>query len=178
MNKIQPEPDIGYMIAAENYSEIINYANETQRILVSDWQNENDDRLEKNILLNQGILAFWQDSIIDNKLYESLIRCGALIGTIETIEKQLYERNMRLWEEKRAKELQKQKSETRLEREDMIISKEIWEEIYGILKKYEIKYTTHYESRDVQRAIEYPDITVQDKYIQINLTIPNCSEES
>lgn len=178
MNKIQQELNIGHAISAENYDEVIDYANDTQIRLIREWRNENNDELENQILLNQGILGFWQDSIADKKLYNALIRCGALIGTIETIEKQLYEKDMCLWEEKRAKKLQRQKSKTHHEGEDMTVSKEIWEEISEILKKYKIEYTAHYENRDVQRAMEYPDITVRDKHIQINLTIPNCSEES
>lgn len=59
----------------------------------------------------------------------------------------------------------------------MNISKEIWKEILDVLKKHKISYTTHYESRDIQRAMEYPNITVQDKCIQINLTIPDFFED-
>lgn len=59
----------------------------------------------------------------------------------------------------------------------MEISKEIWKEISDILKRYKIPYTTHYESRDIQRVMEYPDLTVQDKHIQINLVIPNYFED-
>lgn len=53
------------------------------------------------------------------------------------------------------------------------ISKEIWQEISGILKKHKIPYTTHYETRDVPNASEYPDALVVDKHIQINLVISN-----
>lgn len=59
----------------------------------------------------------------------------------------------------------------------MEITKEVWKEISDILKKYKIPYTTHYESRDIPRAMEYPDITVEDKYIKINLVIPDYFEE-
>ncbi len=57
------------------------------------------------------------------------------------------------------------------------ISKEIWKEMLDILKKYKISYTTHYEDRDIQKAMEYPDVTVQDKHIQINLVIPDWFED-
>ena len=60
----------------------------------------------------------------------------------------------------------------------MEITKEIWKEIGDILLKYTIPYTAHFESRDVQRAMEYPDITVQDKHVQINLVIPDYFEEA
>lgn len=60
----------------------------------------------------------------------------------------------------------------------MEITKEIWREISDILKKYKIPYTAHFESRDIQGAMEYPDITVEDKHIQINLVIPDFFEES
>lgn len=60
----------------------------------------------------------------------------------------------------------------------MNISKEIWKELCDVLKKHGIPCTAHYESRDVSKAMEYPDITVQDKHIQINLVIPDYFEES
>ena len=59
----------------------------------------------------------------------------------------------------------------------MNVSKEVWKEILDVLNKYNISYTTHYENRDVQRAMEYSDITVQDKYIQINLVIPDYFDD-
>lgn len=59
----------------------------------------------------------------------------------------------------------------------MNISKEIWKEVLDVLKRHKISYTTHYESRDIQKAMEYPDITVQDLYIQINLVIPDFFED-
>ena len=57
------------------------------------------------------------------------------------------------------------------------ISKEIWKEVLDVLKRHKISYTTHYESRDIQKAMEYPDITVHDKHIQINLVIPDFFED-
>lgn len=59
----------------------------------------------------------------------------------------------------------------------MEITKEIWKEISNVLKKHKISYTSHWESRDIPRAMEYPDITVHDKHIQINLVIPDYFEE-
>lgn len=57
------------------------------------------------------------------------------------------------------------------------ISKETWKEISNILKKHKIPYITHYESRDIPRAMEFPDLIVKDKHIQINLVIPDYFEE-
>ena len=59
----------------------------------------------------------------------------------------------------------------------MKISKDIWKEILDVLKKYKIPYTTHYEHRDVQKAMEYSDVTVHDLHIQINLVIPDYFED-
>ena len=59
----------------------------------------------------------------------------------------------------------------------MNISKEVWKELLTVLKKHSIPYTTHYESRDIQRAMESFDIYVQDKYVQINLVIPDYWED-
>lgn len=59
----------------------------------------------------------------------------------------------------------------------MNISKETWKEVLDVLKRHKISYTTHYESRNIQKAMEYPDITVHDKHIQINLVIPDFFED-
>ena len=59
----------------------------------------------------------------------------------------------------------------------MNISKEIWKEMLDVLSKHKIPYTTHFENRDTQRAMEYSDVTVQDKHIQINLVIPDYFED-
>lgn len=48
----------------------------------------------------------------------------------------------------------------------MNISKEAWKELLTVLKKHKISYTAHCENRDIQKAMEYPDITVVDKHIQ------------
>jgi len=59
----------------------------------------------------------------------------------------------------------------------MNISKEVWKELLDVLKKHKISYITHYENRDIERAMEYPDVTVQDKHIQINLVIPDYFDD-
>lgn len=59
-----------------------------------------------------------------------------------------------------------------------IITKDTWDEINSVLYKHSISFITHYESRDVQNAMEYPDTTVKDKHIQINLVIPDYFGES
>lgn len=56
------------------------------------------------------------------------------------------------------------------------IDKKIWREISSILKKYRIPYTTHYEDRNVRNAENNP-ITIVNKHIQINLTIPDYFKE-
>lgn len=60
----------------------------------------------------------------------------------------------------------------------MNISKNVWKDISDILKKNKIPYTTHYEHRDVQRAMEYSDATIHDLHVSIKLVIPDYFEES
>ena len=57
------------------------------------------------------------------------------------------------------------------------ITKAQWKEISDILNKYKIPYTMNFRRRDVQRAMEQPDLVVMDKHIQINLVIPNYYNE-
>lgn len=59
----------------------------------------------------------------------------------------------------------------------MEISKEVWREIALILQEHKIPYTTHLESRDIPVPMEECEKTVQDRYIQINLVIPDCFDE-
>lgn len=54
----------------------------------------------------------------------------------------------------------------------MNISKEEWKAINSFLVEHKIPYTSHYDSRDVQGT------SVQDKYIQVNLVIPDYFEEA
>lgn len=60
----------------------------------------------------------------------------------------------------------------------MNITKEIWKEICDVLEKYRIPYTSRYESRDIPKAMEYSDLVVHDKHIQINLVVPDYFEEN
>ena len=57
------------------------------------------------------------------------------------------------------------------------ITKAQWKEIRDVLNKYKIPYTMSFERRDVQRAMEQPDLVVMDKYIQIELVIPNYYDQ-
>lgn len=59
----------------------------------------------------------------------------------------------------------------------MRITKEVWRQISDVLERNKISYTTHLESRDIQRSMACPDITVHDKHIQINVVIPDYFEE-
>ena len=53
----------------------------------------------------------------------------------------------------------------------MKVSKEVWKEIRDALGKHMIPYTTHFEHRDIQKAMESHDVTVHDLHIFINLVI-------
>ena len=59
----------------------------------------------------------------------------------------------------------------------MTIPVSTWKEILNVLNKHSIPYTTNYESRDVQRAMEYPDVTVTDVRVQINLVVTDIFED-
>ncbi len=93
--------DIAQELAAKNYEVVIDYANETQRKLISNWHGKDGSALEQLILMSRNILNFWADSIVRKRLWVALVRCGAWIGTLETIEKSVYEESMDLWLKKR-----------------------------------------------------------------------------
>ena len=54
----------------------------------------------------------------------------------------------------------------------MKITKEIWKEIQGVLKKHKIPYSVYYEYKNLAKSI------ITSKHIQINLVIPDYFEES
>lgn len=60
---------------------------------------------------------------------------------------------------------------------EMTITKEIWKDINNVLAKHRIPYTTHFEHRDIQKAMECPDVTVHDLHILINLVIPDYYDD-
>lgn len=101
INKVQSGIDIAQELAAKNYEKLIDYANEAQEELIHNWQVRNRKGLEHLMLISRNILNFWTDSIVKKRLWVALVRCGAWIGTMETIEKSVYEESMDMWLQKR-----------------------------------------------------------------------------
>ena len=93
--------DLVQEFTSENYEKIICCADAAQRELIYHWHVKDSLVAEQLILMSRSILNFWTDSIIKNRLWTALIRCGAWIGTLETIEKHIYEKNMDSWSQKR-----------------------------------------------------------------------------
>lgn len=106
----QTRIDISQELASKNYERVIGYANDAQEELIHNWQSRDKSALEHLILVSQSILNFWTDSIIKKRLWVALVRCGAWLGTLETIQKSVYEESMDLWTSKR---LQKKVSSIR-----------------------------------------------------------------
>lgn len=98
---LQTSIDISWELASKNYEKVIGYANDAQEELIHNWQNRDKSTLEHLILASQNILNFWTDSIIRKRLWVALVRCGAWLGTLETIQKSVYEESMDLWSAKR-----------------------------------------------------------------------------
>lgn len=101
MGKMQSGIDIAQELAAKNYEKLIDYANGAQEELIHNWQVRNKKGLEQLMLISRNILNFWTDSIVKKRLWVALVRCGAWIGTLETIEKSVYEESMDMWLQKR-----------------------------------------------------------------------------
>ena len=93
--------DLVQEFTSENYEKIICCADDAQRELIYHWHVKDSLVAEQLILMSRSILNFWTDSIIKNRLWTALIRCGAWIGTLETIEKHIYEKNMDSWSQRR-----------------------------------------------------------------------------
>ncbi len=101
MNKALASFDIAYHFSAKNYEKLIDYANEKQEELIHNWQAKNKEKLKQIVLFSNNILNFWVDSIIKNRLWYALVRCGAWIGALEAIERSVYEESMDMWLQKR-----------------------------------------------------------------------------
>ncbi len=104
MNRTKRFPsniDLMHEFTSENYEKIICCADDAQRELIYHWHVKDSLVAEQLILMSRSLLNFWTDSIIKNRLWTALIRCGAWIGTLETIEKHIYEKNMDSWSQKR-----------------------------------------------------------------------------
>ena len=108
MNKtiiFQPGIDLAQEFASGNYEKVINYVEQIQRELTSIWQSGDSKTLEQMILMSRNIFNFWTDSVSQDRFHAALIRCGALIGTLETIGKSMYENNMDFWIQKRVDDI-------------------------------------------------------------------------
>jgi len=100
-NAILSNIDIAQELASKNYETVINYANTAQKSLIHNWHFKDHKVLEQLSLASRNILDFWFDSILKKRLWVALVRCGAWIGTLETIEKSVYEDSMDSWLQKR-----------------------------------------------------------------------------
>lgn len=101
MDKVQASFDLASLFSSKNYEKIINSANEKQEELIHDWQAKNREKLEHIILISKNILDFWVDSIMKNRLWYALVRCGAWMGALEAIERSVFEESMDMWLQKR-----------------------------------------------------------------------------
>lgn len=97
----RPSINITEEFTTKNYEKIIEYANGVQEELIHNWHIKDNNKLEHIILMSRNMLNYWTDSIIKKRLWIALIRCGAWIGTLETIEKSIYEKSMDKWLQKR-----------------------------------------------------------------------------
>lgn len=93
--------NIAQEFADGNYEKIIDCADRTQAELVHNWQVQDQEELKFLMLTSSNALNFWLDSIVKNKLWVALVRCGAWIGTLEAIERFVHEKNMDSWLQKR-----------------------------------------------------------------------------
>lgn len=98
---VQVNMDIAQELVVKNYEKVIDYADETQRKLLYNWHARDSKVLERLIMQSRNILNFWVDSIAKKRLWMALVRCGAWIGTLETLEKSIYEESMDLWAQRR-----------------------------------------------------------------------------
>lgn len=98
---MQTSIDISKELASKNYEKVIGYANDAQEELIYKWQIKDKTALEHLILVGRNILNFWMDSIIKKRLWVALVRCGAWLGTMETIQKLTYEESMDQWSARR-----------------------------------------------------------------------------
>lgn len=101
MDKAQSSFDIAFHFSSKSYEKIIDYANEKQEELLHNWQAKNREKLQQIVLISKHILDFWADSIMKNRFWYALVRCGAWIGTLEAIERSVYEDSMDMWLQKR-----------------------------------------------------------------------------
>lgn len=98
---VQTGIDISQELKLKNYEKVIEYANDAQGKLIHSWQLHDKTMLEHLLLLGRNILNFWTDSIAGKRLWVALVRCGAWLGTMETIQKLNYEERMDAWSKKR-----------------------------------------------------------------------------
>ena len=100
-NTVQVSFDIMQALVSKDYEKVIDYADEIQKKLLFNWNAKNKKVLEQLILQSRNVLNIWTDSIAKKRLWMALIRCGAWIGTLETLEKSIYEESMDLWAQRR-----------------------------------------------------------------------------
>lgn len=90
------------MLVEEENQELVTYAEQMKAKLLADWIGSKTESLRKELRYESALLTYIKRFIqeLDESRY-AILRLGALMGTVESFERILYEQNQTLWAEAR-----------------------------------------------------------------------------
>lgn len=97
-----PRQQLQDMLTEGRNHELVDYAKQIQNQLLTDWISGKRESLQRDLRYESALLAYMERFLqkLDETRYASL-RLGALLGTVESFERILYEQNQNLWAEAR-----------------------------------------------------------------------------
>lgn len=93
-----PRQKLESMLAEGQYQELVTYAEQTKDHLLASWIGGKAEPLRKELRYESALLTYIRRFIqeLDESRY-AILRLGALMGTVESFERILYEQNQTLW---------------------------------------------------------------------------------
>jgi Mn-dependent DtxR family transcriptional regulator len=87
-----------------DYDALIEYAENNQRYLISEWEVGDVPFLQKAVRFGMSVLHYFEQYLQENAKLRSIFRLGALMGSVESFDQLLYERRQDDWISKTYKE--------------------------------------------------------------------------
>ena len=93
-----PRQELQSMLVEGQYQELVTYAEQVKAQLLSGWIGGKTESLRKELRYESALLTYIKRFIqgLDESHY-AILRLGALMGTVESFERILYEQNQTLW---------------------------------------------------------------------------------
>lgn len=90
--------EVQAMLTAERYQELITYSEETKASLLAGWIEGRSETIRTELRYESALLTYLKRWIRElSPAFYALLHLGALLGTVESLERMQYERSQNMW---------------------------------------------------------------------------------